>query len=599
MIYQSDFEALGIELPNWKRPGPNGDVKTYCPACHGTRRHKHDQSLSVNMYTGLYQCWNPGCDFRGGVGKEENLDYRKFGTTRPNRNYVKPEPEEVDNPLPAQTRKYFESRGIDLDVVERRGIYRTDQGMVFPFFRDGEVVNRQTRTADKQFRMVSGAELIFYGLDDCKDADEIVIVEGMMDALAIETATGFKAILSVPNGASVGNMSYMESAEEIFSRVRTVVLAVDGDEPGQKLKDELASRIGKEMCLEVVWPEGCKDANDVLLKHGKAALADLLSSAQDLPDSGVVRPAQLRAQVKALYDSKKVRGELLDWGEVDQLYSVVRPELCIVSASPGSGKSSLVDNIMVRLAMKNPDEWRFVVFSPENHPPAHHVTKLASIYIGKPFRRGVPGRMSEAERELAVTWIDKHFTILNPGEDSLDDLLGMAKSVHRRLGVTGLVIDPWNQVTRNYEKGQTETDYVKDSLKKIKKFLGDHNMSGWLVAHPPKLQKDSDGNYSAPGLYDVAGSANFANAADVMIALNRDRSVENGLTTFMTNKIRNQPHTGVEGTAVLQYDVPTGRFLIPDEPAMPTPVADLESPWDNPMLQPMSLFSVKQEGENE
>jgi len=49
----------------------------------------------------------------------------------------------------------------------------------------------------------------------------------------------------------------------------------------------LARRIGKAQCWQVEWPDDCKDANDVLLKHGKAALANAIDEATPWPIAGL------------------------------------------------------------------------------------------------------------------------------------------------------------------------------------------------------------------------------------------------------------------------------------------------------------------------
>jgi twinkle protein len=72
--------------------------------------------------------------------------------------------------------------------------------LVFPYMRDGELVNIKYRGSDKSFWQIKGAEKIMFGLDDIVGAREIVIVEGEMDKLALEQA-GIKNVVSVPDGA--------------------------------------------------------------------------------------------------------------------------------------------------------------------------------------------------------------------------------------------------------------------------------------------------------------------------------------------------------------------------------------------------------------
>ncbi len=59
---------------------------------------------------------------------------------------------------------------------------------MFPYFKDGEIVNIKYRTLDKEYRQEKDAEKVFYGLDDIHGEDAIYIVEGEMDKLALEVA---------------------------------------------------------------------------------------------------------------------------------------------------------------------------------------------------------------------------------------------------------------------------------------------------------------------------------------------------------------------------------------------------------------------------
>ena len=105
----------------------------------------------------------------------------------------------------------FHSRAITDDVLLRN---RIDYGsaympqledhvekVIFPYFRNGELVNRKYRTInEKHFRLEAGSELVLYGLDDIDPEKPLIWVEGECDKLAIEVAR-FRHVVSVPNGA--------------------------------------------------------------------------------------------------------------------------------------------------------------------------------------------------------------------------------------------------------------------------------------------------------------------------------------------------------------------------------------------------------------
>lgn len=75
--------------------------------------------------------------------------------------------------------------------------------IAFTYRRNGMLIGCKYRTLEKRFWQEKGADKVLYGLDDVREADEIIIVEGEIDKLSVEEA-GFPNCVSVPNGAPQG-----------------------------------------------------------------------------------------------------------------------------------------------------------------------------------------------------------------------------------------------------------------------------------------------------------------------------------------------------------------------------------------------------------
>src|SRR5262249_6121377 len=139
------------------------------------------------------------------------------------------------------------------------------EAVIFPYFRNGELVNRKFRTIrEKHFRLEAGCELVLYGVDDIEPEKPLVWVEGEIDKLSLEAA-GFRSVVSVPNGAPApGTKNYdamfgfLDADREKIEAIRRHVIAVDSDPPGARIEDELSRRLGVEKCSRVRWPEGVK-----------------------------------------------------------------------------------------------------------------------------------------------------------------------------------------------------------------------------------------------------------------------------------------------------------------------------------------------------
>ena len=150
-----------------------------------------------------------------------------------------------------------------------------------------------------------------------------------------------------------------------------------------------------------------------------------------------------------------------------------------------------------------------------------------------------------------------------PDENNLTvfAILNLAKTLVYRRGMKAMVLDPWNEVDHSRPDGMTETEYISQSLTKIRRFARTNNCHVFLVTHPFKMAKKDGKNYPVPTLYDISGSAHWRNKADNCLAVWRDVSPEN--QTFEVEihiqKIRKK-HIGKLGMVKLRYEYSTGRY---------------------------------------
>lgn len=284
------------------------------------------------------------------------------------------------------------------------------------------------------------------------------------------------------------------------------------DAPGQKLADELARRIGYRKCTRVTWPDGCKDANETLVTCGPSAVLTALTDAQPFPVAGIVTVRELAGPLEALYERGLDRGCDAGWRTFDRHYRARHGLLTIVTGSPGSGKSFFLDNLMVRLAERH--GWRFAVCSPENQPFERHLATILSIQQRAPFADGPLPRMTPGMRDDARRWAEGHFTFVLPDEPTVAAVLDRADVLVYRQGIRGLVIDPWNELDHTRPNGMTETEFVSQSLTRLRNWARVAGVQVWLVAHPTKLHKADDGSYPVPTPYDISGC--YSDDTDVL-----------------------------------------------------------------------------------
>jgi twinkle protein len=551
------FHNLGINL----KGRTAGSFKTQCPKCSDERRNKKDACLSVDITEGVYNCHH--CGWKGTVNefKPEKKTYvvPQFNNTQ----------------LSDKALEWFLKRGISKATLIRFGITESMEFIPkagkemncinFNYLRDEKLVNIKFRDAAKGFKMVKDAELIFYNLDSIKESDTAIICEGEIDCLSFHEV-GLYHTVSVPNGASKGSqkLEYLDNCWKDFEDKKKIILATDNDEAGIALREELARRLGKERCWIFIYPEGCKDANDILVKGGSADLINCMKYIVEYPIEGVTSVEDLNDRINDIYKNGYPKGSKIDFLTFDQHMSWRFGELTGVTGIPGSGKSEFIDQIMVKLSHIH--DWKWAVFSAENQPEELHFAKLSEKYIGRSFHStNAEFKMTAEELNNAKYFINDHFYWVNIDEKNitLDGLLAKARELVLRKGVNGFLIDPWNYVEHKIPFGYTETQYISEALTKIARFAKVNNIHIIVVAHPTKIRKGDDGNYMVATLYDISGSAHWFNKIDNGMSVYRD--FQSGLVDVHIQKIRFK-FIGKIGKASFEWDRHTGRYTEPSAP---------------------------------
>lgn len=562
-----DFSSLGIQVP--AHSSGDGNIKTFCPKCHNTRNDRHDRSLSVNLRTGLFNCHY--CGYKGTADRNPTLGIVRqasaFGAQRPasvkasDRNYALPSPSNCNQPVKA-TLEWFAARGISPNTLRMLRVSESMERMPrkevrvptvnFNYFLGETLVNIKYRTPDKAFRMTAGARLIPYNIDAIRNTEECIITEGEMDALSFAEC-GRLDVISVPAGANA-NLEWLDDfIDDCFDKKKQIYIAVDTDEKGLRLRDELVRRFGVERCRIVEYGSDCKDANELLMKSGKKALLHALEYAVEFRPEGVVRLADVEDTVDALYHNGLQKGAVTGHGNIDGLISFETKRLCVVTGIPGSGKSEFIDEIAVRLNIRY--GWKFAYFSPENYPMCYHVAKLTSKLTGKQFDRN---QLPLGEYEEAKRHINRNFFFIDTEDYRLSTILERAGYMVRRHGIKALVIDPYNRLEPEGDDGRSETLQISAMLDRITRFAQTNDVLVILMAHPTKLHKNKEGAIDPPSLYDISGSAHFYNKADYGIVVHRNRQLKNVLVKVEKVKFR---HLGEIGKAIFCFNPVNGRYL--------------------------------------
>jgi len=456
-------------------------------------------------------------------------------------------------------RKWLEARAIPSDLAERLGLTTVTRDnakwLSIPYLHDGAIVNRKyRRTSQKQHSMDKGGKLCLWNAECLSGVGEVIITEGEFDALAV-MASGFERVVSVPNGTSASEASdpftgnayaYMWEHEAALKGIESFVLATDGDKPGQALAKGLAAILGPERCKFISYPEGCKDLNEVLVKHGDREVVKLIASAKPYPIAGLYKLSQFP-------EAAEVQSMATGIAALDAHMSLALGTFTVFSGYSNMGKSTVLNSIIAHCIDRDVP---VCVASFETAPKPILRDGIARALLGCSFHE-LPRHPRKQE---AYDQIERRLSVISNALDDESDIdvetyIELARAAAVRDGAKLIILDPWNELEHKRAPNETETDYIGRAIRALKRFARRSNVALWVVAHPTKPQ----GRDGAPGLYDIAGSANWANKADYGLIYHRpDKTVNAG--TLNVVKVR-MGLPGECGIVNVRMDETTSRIV--------------------------------------
>ena len=504
-------EINGFEIDTFNQYDLNvGKREGICPLCSHTRQPKN-QKAKCAMYDwdrGLGTCMNCNEVFQLHTFKRKSDSLKE---------YTKPEWKN-NTSLSDNAIKWFESRGISQKTLVKMKITegkefmpqtgKNENTIQFNYFINNELINIKYRDGRKNFKLVKGAEKVFYNIDRTIGHDYIVIVEGEMDTLSF-VESGIESVVSVPNGATINNtnLDYLDSCIDYFETKEKIILAVDADEAGLALKQELIRRLGAERCFTVEFGVH-KDANEFLMENGRSNLASVITKAKPVPIENVVTLKDINEELEEfIYEGFKP-GYQIGLNNFDSIFSTYTGQFITVTGVPSSGKSDFVDRMVVGYYLKY--GWKTAFASPENKPTFLHTHKLIRKIGGWMPNKNDIG----TERwNNVISKVNDNFYFIENERYDLDAVLSKGAELVKRKGIKCLVVDPYNKVKMQGASAMSIPDATMEYLTRIEAFAKKYDVLVIIVAHPTKMYKKEDGTIDEPTMYSIKGGGEWYDAS--------------------------------------------------------------------------------------
>ena len=558
------FNQYGLE---------EGKKQGICPLCSHTRKPKNQKAKcsSYDWERGLGTCHNCNTTF-------QLHTYQRKGAS--NKDYVRPSIDITDYNIPrTKVAEWFKSRGISEDTLINLQVGEGSEYMPqtgkkentihFTYHVGDQLINIKYRDGRKNFKLYKGAEKVFYNINSIVGYDNCIITEGEMDVLALHEA-GIKNAISVPNGATLShnNLDYLDNCIDYFEDKTKIILAVDTDDPGLALRAELVRRLGAEVCFLVDF-EDCKDANEYLMKHGKEKLRQAVKQARPYPLENVTTFKDIENDVTDFVKNGFKAGYQIGLSNFDQIFSTYTGQFITVTGIPSSGKSDFVDQMVV--GYNKNYNWKTAFASPENAPNYLHAHKLMrKVWGDMPSRDDI----GSAKWKEVANHVNDNFFFIDMEKYTLESVLRKGAELVKRKGIKCLVIDPFNKVRDRNASSLDVNIYTMEYLTKIETFAKKYDVLVFIVAHPTKMYKTSDGKIEEPNMYNIKGGGEWYDASYHGLLVHRDYELKNTKVKVLKVKFQNLGENGAE--AFFTWEPKSGCFI----PDVAQVASEEPMPWE-------------------
>lgn len=536
-----------------------------CPYCGGGSK-RDPFTFAINLNDGRNICLRSTCgkqgnmitlsqDFNFSLSKDvdeyflRKTEYKKL--KQPTAKIV-PKKNAID---------YLKNRGISQEIVEKYEITcmnGNEDILVFPFFDENAemqfVKYRNTKfekgvTKGSKEWCEANCKPILFGMKQCEDFTRLVITEGQIDSLTLSEC-GIKNAVSVPTGAK--GFTWIPHVWDWWRKFEELAIFGDFEKGSMTLFDDLKNRFyGK---VKFVKPEsylGCKDANEIMKKHGKQAIIDAVNNAKQIDVTRVKDLADVKnvdlSMIPKLQTGIKELDILLKgglyYGQVD-----------IIAGKRGDGKSTFASQIIANALNQDNNVFIYSAELRTSDFKSWIDMQLAGSrhIISKTCKDGYETHyVPNSEISKITEWYRGKAYIYDTDiieTDEKEDLLKIIEQSIKQYGIKVILLDNLMTAIDLYaEENTNKYDLQGKFVRDLVKIAIRYNVLILLVAHRRKNNTTTDAND------EISGSADITNLAGVVLSYDRDRELPDTQRKLILSKSRFVGKLCFDGI-VLNYD---------------------------------------------
>lgn len=257
--------------------------------------------------------------------------------------------------------------------------------------------------------------------------------------------------------------------------------------------------------------------------------------------------------------------------KLDYHFKAKRGELTCLTGIGNYGKSAFLKwYFLLRILLYGE---KFASYCPEDNPPEEYYHDFVEILLGCNCTPNTFEGQANTDKPKLVNYdnaydfISNHIFYLYPknNKPSPTYVLESFLALVIKEKISGICIDPWNQLSHDYNSIGRTDQYLENELARIQRFAQINNVYSFIVVHPKSLTMQATGNYPCPDAYDLNGGAMWNNKLDNLLVYHRPHGQtepNSPIAEFHAKKIKRQKTVGKKGFIQIEYNLRTRRFEI-------------------------------------
>ena len=493
---------------------------------------------------------------------KEESDSLEFEPVKTNSSWSDSKLQEVKNEY---TTRGFRERNIFKQVADHYGVkvsYDIDGDIdahYYPYYSDNTLVGYKVRKLPKDFTSIGTIRGGMFGQSLYNGGKRLVITEGELDAMAVQSAwyKKYKTFYPVVSLRSASSIKDLINERDWIRKFDEVILWLDNDDAGKEAMKEAARIIGYDKIKVAKSTE--KDASDLWVKDPDKVLKTIYDSVDYTP-AGILTKEELWHQLEDYNKIESVPYPEYMTGLNEKLKGMRFGEITLWTSGTGSGKSTLLREIAIDLLEKTEDKIGIISLE---ESPAETARKMAGMAINRnPANDEIP--IEKLKEGFDIVFGSNRVMVLDH-QGSISD--GSIMDFLEYMCLSGckyLFVDHITILASEGAEGLTGNEAIDKIMNDLLRLCKKHNVWIGLISHLRKT--DNKGKSfeegKLPSMDDIRGSGSIKQISMDIIAFARNvgSAVHDERNTIKT-KVLKCRYTGLTGpSGSLYYEFETGRL---------------------------------------